>query len=597
MNGTFSPSRSATPPPELEPLLTQARAAHATGRLDAARELFDHALAHDPDHAEALKASADVLLRLGRTGQALERFERALAYDPKDAWLLHNRGVVLAQNGRFEAAVSSYDAALDVRPDYMLAHFNRGAALMSLDRPKEALESYGRALAIEPRQPMVLNNRGVALRALGRPEEALADFEAALQAFPNGAEIHNNRGQALQALGRPIEALASYDAAIALNPRFAEAHDNRGLLLAQLGRRDEACATLERAIALGPDRPRFYYHLAVTGGLDPDGPHPKAMRTLLGRPLQPDDEVELRFALARALADAGEASQTFEQLLAGNAVKRRRSAYDEAAALEALDQVRLAFTSERVGAAAGGEPSEAPVFIVGMPRCGSTLIEQILASHPMVAAIGETDDLGDAVSASGAAVPKAVAGLAAEQLRALGRRYLDAVSAKAPAAARIIDKTLDNFRFAGLIHMALPNARIVHVSRDPVDTCVSCFSQLFGGDIPYAYDLAELGRYYRAYEGLMAHWRQMLPAETLIELRYEALVQDLEGQARRLLGHLGLEWDPRCLDFHKTERRVQTLSLSQVRRPLYASAVGASRAYAPFLGPLLEALGPDRAPT
>ena len=591
MDGTNSPSRSAAPPPALEPLLAQARQAHAAGRLDVARDLFDQALAHDPDHAEALKASADALMRLGRSDEALERFQRALAHEPHDAWLLHNCGVLLGQAGRLQEAVSNYDAALALRPDYMLAHFNRGATLMQLNRPTEALESYGRALAIEPRQPMVLNNRGVALRSLGRTEEALADFEASLRLFPNAAAAHNNRGQALQALDRPAEALASYERAIALQPAFAEAHDNRGLLLAQLGRQDEARAALERAIALGPDRPRFYHHLAVTGGLDPDGPHPRAMRTLLSGPLQPDDEVELRFALARALADAGKAPEAFEQLEAANAVKRRRAAYDETAALAVLDEVQRQFTAERLQAAAGqGEPSDAPVFIVGMPRSGSTLVEQILASHPKVAAIGETEDLGSAVEGAGA-FPEAASMLTADELAALGRRYLNSVSAKAPAAARIVDKTLDNFRFAGLIHMALPNARIVHIRRDAVDTCVSCFSQLFGGDIPYAYDLGELGRYYRAYEKLMAHWREVLPPGALIEVSYETLVGNIEGEARRLLEHCGLEWDPRCLDFHRTQRRVQTLSLSQVRRPLYASAIGASRAYEPFLGPLLEALG------
>jgi len=186
--------------------------------------------------------------------------------------------------------------------------------------------------------------------------------------------------------------------------------------------------------------------------------------------------------------------------------------------------------------------------------------------------------------------PELIAETGDADLLRLGTIYLARIRALAPDAARITNKLPENFRLCGLIRLALPGARIIHTRRDPVDTCLSCFSQLFAGNLPYTYDLAELGRYYRGYDGLMAHWRAVLPAEALLEVQYESVVADLETEARRILAHCGLDWDPRCLDFHRTERPVRTASMSQVRQPLYQGSVGRARAYDGMLGPLLAGL-------
>jgi hypothetical protein len=249
-----------------------------------------------------------------------------------------------------------------------------------------------------------------------------------------------------------------------------------------------------------------------------------------------------------------------------------------------------------------GGPSRAPVFIIGMPRSGTTLVEQILASHPQVFGAGEIADFEKAAAGLGGVVaealhsPEAVSLISADQFRRLGASYVERLAAVAPAgAARITNKTPGNFVLAGLIHLALPNARLIHISREPADTCLSCFSSLFVGNLPYAYDLGELGRYYRAYEALMAHWREALPRGVMLDVRYEELVADLEGQARRIVGHCGLEWDARCLDFHQNRRQVRTASAAQVREPIYKSSVGRWRRYEPFLGPLLAELRPSMA--
>jgi Sulfotransferase family len=256
------------------------------------------------------------------------------------------------------------------------------------------------------------------------------------------------------------------------------------------------------------------------------------------------------------------------------------------------------FTPELIDARRNaGEPSARPVFIVGMMRSGTTLVEQILASHPRVFPGGEMKHFAAAVEGvcnkigSAASFPDLVADMADANFRDIGASYTAAISSLAPDAAHITDKMPSNFIFAGFIHLALPNAVIIHTVRNPVDTCLSCFSKLFSGQQNHTYDLAELGRYHRRYQALMGHWHAVLPAGRILDVRYEELVADPEGQARRILAHCGLDWDPRCLDFHQTERAVRTASAAQVRQPIYASSVGRSRLYAPFFGPLLAELG------
>ena len=478
------------------------------------------------------------------------------------------------------------------------AHFERARAAMAAGRWMEALAAYDAVLHLEPGHVPSLNNRGIVLSRLSRHPEALASFEAVLAINPDDPLALNNRGEELQRLMRPGEALASYDAAIALAPDFPEAHANRGHLLSQLGRTEEAIQSIERAIRIDPAKPRFYQHLAPLRRFDAGDPLIGQMQRLAARPHLPsDDRIELAFALAKALGDTGAHDQAFEELVRANSLKRASFDYDEAATLGELERIGRLFGEEFLARTAGaGDPGPSPILIIGMPRSGSTLVEQILASHPRVFAAGELGDLDDAIAealrrAGAGAYPEGAACLAPRAIRDMGRDYAQRLAAIAPNAERVVDKRLSNFRHLGLVHAALPGARLVEVRRDPVDACLSCYSRLFGGDQPFAYDLGELGRYYRGLDGLMRRWRELLPATALLQLDYEALVTDPEPQVRRLLEHCGLEWDPSCLEFHRTERQVRTSSASQVRRPLYTGALGVSRPYLPHLGPLLEALG------
>jgi hypothetical protein len=308
-----------------------------------------------------------------------------------------------------------------------------------------------------------------------------------------------------------------------------------------------------------------------------------------------NDRLQLDFALAKAYGDVQDHRRSFTHLLSANKLKRALVPYDEAGMLALFDRIQAVFTGDVLRekqALGGGAASPAPIFIIGMMRSGSTLVEQILASHPAIHGAGELPALSEVVNTmrgpGGESYPDFVPSLDAQAIRRIGEAYL----AKLPATNKryITDKMPTNFFFAGLTHLALPNARIIHTVRDPLDTCLSCFSKLFTTEQYHTYDLAELGRYHRRYQQLMAHWHHVLPPRRVLDVRYEDVVADLEGQARRIIAHCGLAWDPSCLSFHNTERPVRTASMLQVRQPLYQGALGRAEAYAEFLAPLRDAL-------
>jgi len=571
-------------------------------RAEEALKSYDRALAVNPNSANALNNRGNALIKLGRPKEALANYERALALKPQNPEAWSNRGHALKELKRCDEAIECLNKALSLRPDYAMAFNNLANVFLDLKRPADALATYDRALAFSPDSAIALTNRATALIELKRPTEALESCDKAIARQPGYVDAHNNRGTALSLLGREEEALASYDRAIVLKPDNATAFDNKGVALLQLGRVGEASAIIEAAIELAPGRARSYHHLALSRRFEPGDARLQVMEELALENSSPDasERIYAHFALGKAFADIGDRERSFRHLSDGNALKRQLSPYNEAGALGDLQRTRAAYNSALMGRNRGrGDPSAAPVFVIGMPRSGTTLVEQILASHRDVHGAGEIVDFDLAVAELGGLagqalrLPEAVSQMSAEQFHRIGASYVRRIEGSAPCASRIINKMTENFRFAGLIALALPNARILHVRRDPIDTCFSCFSTLFVENLPYTYDLAELGRYYRGYEALMNHWREVLPEGMMLEARYEDVVADLDGQGRRIVGHCGLDWDARCLDFHRNKRSVRTASLAQVRRPLYSSSIGRSRAYEAFLGPLQAALGPS----
>jgi tetratricopeptide (TPR) repeat protein len=628
-----STGKSSRDPAEV--LNNQGMMLTGANRHEEALANFEAALSLNPDFVEAHNNRAVVLVAIKRPDEALLSYNRALALRSGMTRVLNNRGNLLQELGRIEEALADYDRALALDSNFVGAINGRGSALQKLNRTGEAERELRRAIGLQPDHVEAHCNLGIVLTDYGRLQEAeaairhaielnpdhavslsnlakvlgdLAKYEEAeemarraIALDPDYAEAHFNLGNALIALERHHEAEAVTRRAITLKPTLAGAHHNLGVALMDLGRLTEAREASERAVALAPREPMHFRQLGEVMKYANGDRFFTALEVLSKdeASLAVTKQIDLHFALAKAYADTGRPEDEFRRLLAGNKLKRARIEYDEAAVLGVIDRVQQVFTPEFIRASQGaGEPSAAPIFIVGMPRSGTTLIEQILASHPQVHGAGELKLFDRAIfdihaSIDGApAYPQIALHMSGEHFGKLGLTYLAGVRQLAPAASHIVDKMPANFVFAGLIHLALPNATIIHAVRDPVDTCISCFSKLFTEGNFQTYDLAELGRFYRRYKTLMQHWHQVLPPQRILDVHYEDTVGDVEGVARRIVAHCGLPWDPRCLEFYSTERIVRTSSAAQVRKPIYASSIGRRHSYGALLEPLLAELLP-----
>jgi tetratricopeptide (TPR) repeat protein len=572
-------------------------------RPDAAIAHYTKALALTPNDAEAHNNLGLALQALGRLEEAATHYEKALAIKPTLAVAHCNLGSVLRIRGYPEAAVAHYEQALVIAPDDEEVHCNLGNALQTLGRCQEAMAHYTRALALKPDFAKVHNNLGNLLQRSGSPKQAIVHYQRALAITPSYAAAHCNLGSALLSLNHSADAIVHYDKALAIDRTCAEAHHGVGIALQALGELEKALAAFERAVQLAPRRTDFHLALAQSKRFTAGDPRLAAMEILAAdmTALGADQQIALHFALGKAYGDLTQHQRAFRHLATGNALKRRRITYNERQSLSRFEDIRSTFTLELIRAYRGvGDPSAVPLFVVGMPRSGTTLIEQILSSHSRVFGAGEISDFRECIAnvdTNDAVIAIPQTTLSASALRRLASRYLDGIRAAAPTAQRIVDKMPANFALVGLIHLAFPHARIIHARRDPIDTCLSCFSILFVGEQPYAYDLGELGRYYRSYQALMDHWRTVLPPDILLEVRYEDVIDDLEGQARRILAHCGLSWEETCLDFQRTRRSVRTASCVQVRQPIYRDSVGRWRPYANELKPLFQALGVPSEPT
>jgi tetratricopeptide (TPR) repeat protein len=393
------------------------------------------------------------------------------------------------------------------------------------------------------------------------------------------------------------EAAVCYRRALSVEPDSADAHNELGNVLKDQGDFPGADACYRRSIALKWDHAKAHFNLADIRRFEPGDSDLAALESLAmdRAQLPPEDAPYVHIALAKALEDVGDYKRSFEHLRIGNALKRAQLTYDEATTRKCFQQASAAFDREILARGATCEFSELPIFIVGMPRSGTTLVEQILATHCQVHAAGERINLDRIVGqvlgpdALGR-YPLSVSELEAQTLLRIGQVYLSNLSSLSFGKTRATDKLPGNFFNVGLIRLIFPNARIVHVTRNAVDTCVSCFSKLFAQGHEFSYELGELGRYYVYYRALMDHWRSILPPGAMLELSYEELVGNLEGQARRLIEYCGLGWDDRCLDFHTTKRDISTASAMQVRQPIYRSALSRWQRFEPYIAPLLDEL-------
>jgi tetratricopeptide (TPR) repeat protein len=507
-------------------------------------------------------------------------------------------GQMLWRDGKQDEAIVTLEKALEINPDSIEALSNLGAVLFGERQMDRAEELLRHAYKLNPKHPDVLNNLAGVLTAGGEWDEALPLCRKALQMNPHSAELYFNLGRAAHKAERWEEAITAYSNGLKLQPNVTDAMSGLADAYNVMGRFEEAKRLYYQALELDPDEP------AVHAGLLELEERPvmlerlERVEKLCAAPdTDKDGKLSLSFALAKFLEKEGEYQRAFQYLEEGNRLKRASYEYDQKKERESFDLVKSTFTREFFEQRSGyGVDSDMPIFILGMPRSGTTLIEQILASHPQVFGAGELTILRRAVTDRCAPVkfmqyPEAAAEWGEEDFKVLGEEYLQKLQEYTQDAARVIDKLPHNFFLLGLIHLAMPNAKVIHCRRDPVDNCLSIFKQNFKSIHKYAYDLEELGGHYRLYADLMLHWHEVLPEGFIFDLQYEEMVADQEGMSRKLLEFCGLPWDDNCLRFHETERAVRTASQSQVRKKIYSDSVELWRNYEKQLQPLIKALG------
>jgi tetratricopeptide (TPR) repeat protein len=554
--------------------------------------------ASHPSSGLAWKALSVALQMQGK--DALQPLERAARLLPGDAEAQSNLGAALRRLGRLDEAVACLRRALQLRPDLAQVWNNLGNAERDLGRPAAALEAFGHALRLKPDLAKAHNNRGNALHDLGRLDDAVAAYRRAIEIDAKYAEAHRNLGIVLRLQGRAHEAESCCRQALAIAPDDPAA----AILLAHLssdrGEFAQARTLLERAIAVDPNCAEAWAGLADLGRMTRDDAGWLAGALRIAERALPRDAVHLRFAIGKYCDDVGDYDEAFRNYRCANQLaKTLHPAHDRRRLTAAVDQLIESFSAEWLGSAqAASNGSERPVFVVGMPRSGTTLAEQILASHPQVHGAGELPYWNTAAgryAASARAATDSDAGADSRDaagLPQLAEDYLALLRGLSPDALRVVDKMPANFLYLGLIRAALPNARIIHLQRNPIDTCLSIYFQNFGAVHSYANDLEDLAHYFREYRRLMDHWRRSLPAGAILEVPYEKLVESPEVWSRRMIEFVGLPWDARCLDFGRTARVVSTFSKWQARQPIHRASVERWRHYERYVGPLRSLLDP-----
>lgn len=590
------------------------------GRLKESEEACRKALAIDPKMVFAMNNLGNVLRDQGHPEDAENLFRKAVSLKPDYVEAQNNLGVCLIDQQRYEEAATALRYAIAFRPEYGDAHGNLCLALLELGEIDDAQDHAQQAIMLKPRSAQAYAELSDVLFAADRMDEAQAALEEALQLSPDSPRVYLKLSAVLERANRIEEALEAIDKAVALNPEMPEAYLRKGVICMLANRLPEARENVEKSLLMKPDLalahatlaeicqsegkteesvehirkgltitktlPSLYYALGKAKKYKADDEDFKDLLALLPGIERKGTQhmISLYFSLFKAYEDIGDSKKAFEYLKKGNDAKRRTVPYNTVVSREGYAQIREAYTKQAISSFDGkGYESDIPVFIVGMPRSGTTLTEQILSAHPDVFGAGELIDLSLTERQMGI--------LNTDNARDFGKTYVDMIRKHDPSgkAKRITDKMPGNYARLGEIVCTLPRAKIIHCRRDPIDTALSCYKQLFARGQYWSYNLEELADQYKMYEELMSHWRTVLPGR-FIEIEYEETVNNLESVARRLIDYIGLPWDDACLKPHEHKRNVLTASKMQVIKPVYTSSVQSWKKYEEELQPLIKRL-------
>lgn len=537
---------------------------HQSGRRQEAEALYRQVLGQQPNHAAALHFLGLLMHQTGRSEEGLDLLEQSVTLQPENADFLNNMGTVMRDLGRVAAAIDFFRGAVDIRPDQLAARDNLGSSLTQLGQFDAAEEIYRGTIGRNPFHVRARIGLAETLQEAGRLDEAIKLFREALSIRPKDAELLYGLGVAMMEKGKLDEAADLARQALAIAPNMAKAW----LLLTQVKRQTER----DKEIA----------------GMEAE--HAKAPQGSLAR-------MQLSFGLGKVNDDLKDYGRAFDYFAEGNAIRRKAIVYDPVRTRGEFEAMKATFDAAFFEKhRPSGISDDTPIFVVGMPRSGTTLVEQIIASHPQVLGAGELNILKTVVGkqfpmSMPGGFPAGISDMPDKAFAEAGQAYLDMLHTRYPGYRHVTDKMPGNFLLVGFLHMMLPKAKIVHCARDAAATCLSIFKVHFRGDSHrYGYDLGELADFHNLYTDIMAHWHKVLPG-VVHDVRYEDFVADQEGQTRALMAYLGLPWDDKVLSFHETDRPVRTASAAQVRQPMYQGSVDLWKRYGDRLKPLLDKLG------
>lgn len=569
-----------------------------------------------PNDPFGWKVLGSLYEQAGKMHDAVLAYERAVALSPNDPEALNNLGNSLQELGRFDLAKARYNQAIDSKPNYAEAHYNLGITLQEMGRSDEAEFSYRRAIESKPDFAEAHCNLGSTLKELGKLDDAEASFHEAIALKNDSAESHFNLANTLQDLGKLNDAISSYNNAIALKPDYAKAHYNKGITLKEIGKLDEAITSFSEAIASKSDFAEAYYNLGIslqeTGKLgearnnytqavalkpdyaeahrvlasiknfdEKDDQYTKMLDLYFDENIPEEQRCHINFGLAKACEDLGIFEQAFAHYKEGNALRKKFLQYKINQDIELFKQIESKFRKIRNISLKHDHITKniTPIFIVGMPRSGTTLVEQIISSHPRVSGAGELSyvtELGDQILTD-------VSEINYEILLDFRHKYLERLEKVSGKYLFVTDKMPQNFRYTGLLYAAFPEAKIVHVKRDPSAVCWANYKQYFqSNNIGYCYAIDDVVSYYRLYENLMLFWTKTL-TNRIYNLKYEQLTVNQESETRQLIDYLELNWDERCLSPQNNKRNVATASNVQVRNKMYQGSSEKWKKYRPFL--------------
>ncbi len=534
------------------------------------------------------KALGAVLAQKGRISDALFANEKAVALSPKDAENHNSLGFILRRMGKLDLAEKSFKQAIDLNPNFVEAHNNLGITLKELRRLNAAELRFRHAIALKPLYPNAYSNLGATLEEMGKLEEAEVIFNKAIALEPNSSAAYNNLGNTLKKLGKIEAAEACCNKAISLNPDNPLALNNLGLILQELGKLDDAIACYIKAIALKPDFAEAHRNLTLIKKFDRcDKQYSKMLELYLDNNISDEQRCHINFGLAKAYDDLGNFEKAFTHYKEGNALRKKLLNYDINQDVELFRQIKFAYQQIEQNSLESEKLSKdiKPIFIVGMPRSGTTLVEQIISSHSLVTGAGELPYAAQ----FGSAIAKGFFKVDHEVLLNFRQKYLEKIREHSCSKLLVTDKMPQNFRYIGLLAAAFPEAKIIHVKRNSAAVCWANYKQYFVSNLGYCYDLDDIVSYYKLYVNLMKFWTNTL-YNRIYDLDYESLTINQEQETRQLIDHLDLDWDENCLSPQNNKRRVATASNLQARQKLYQGSSQQWKKYQPFLNGAFDVL-------